>query len=162
MISRRLLIEYLLMVGLPLVLMLAVLHQGRTIEAPAEVQGSWKFTLSGSTATGSCDPVLQDVAGFAISISQSGSYLTATMLNSEHRVLRGRSEGSDLWFESVPLNGRNHSSELFRLTGTIRNAQGRKLIRGTVLMPRRVDCPPLAFEAQLQSVQRPQQKEAER
>jgi hypothetical protein len=162
MISRRLLIEYVLMVGLPLILLLGVLHQGRTLKAPSNIEGSWKFALNGSSATGGCDPAVRDAAGFAMSISQSGSYLTATMFNPEPRLLRGRSEGSDLWFESVQLNGPSPSSDLLRLTGTVRNVQGGKLIRGALLMPRRVDCPPVAFEAQLQSAQESLQGQAER
>jgi len=158
MISRRLFVEYLLMVGAPLILLLGVLHQGRTLKAPAEVQGSWKFALNGSAPTGSCDPAVRDVAGFAMSISQSGSYLSARMFNSGQRELRGRSEGSDLWFESVQLNGPSPSSDLLRLTGTVRNEQGSKLIRGALLMPRRVDCPPVGFEARLQSAQEPEQR----
>lgn len=162
MISRRLFVEYLLMVGVPLILLLGVLHQGRTLKAPTEIQGSWKFALNGSTPMGSCDPGAWDVDGFAMSISQSGSYLSATMFSSGQRELRGRSEGSDLWFESVELNGPSLSSDLLRLTGTVKNENGRKLIRGTLLMPRRVDCAPVGFEARLQSAQKPEQRLAER
>jgi hypothetical protein len=163
MLNRRLLIEYLLMVGLPLVLLVGVLHQGRTLQAPAAVEGTWKFTLNGSAATGgSCDPLLRDVSGFALSVSQSGSYLTATVVDSGRRVLRGRSEGSDFWLESVRLNGPNPNSNLLRLTGTVRNAQDGKLIWGALLMPRNMDCPPVAFAARLQSGQEPQQRPAER
>ena len=151
------------MVGLPLILLVGVLHHGRTLQAPAAVEGTWKFALNGSAATGaSCDPLLRDVSGFAMSLSQSGSYLTATMVNSGRRVLRGRSEGSDFWLESVRLNGPSPNSNLLRLTGTVRDAQGGKLMRGALLMPRSVDCPPVAFEAWLQTGHNLQRGQAER
>jgi hypothetical protein len=161
--TRRLFIEYVLMVGLPLVLLVGVLHQGRTLQAPVAVEGTWEFALNGSAATGaSCDPLLRDVSGFAMSVSQSGSYLTATMVDSGRRVLRGRSDGSVFWLESVRLNGPSPNSNLLRLTGTVRDAQGGKLIRGALLMPRSVDCPPVAFEARMQSGEEPQRRQAER
>ena len=160
MISRRLLMEYLLMVGLPLILLLGVLHQGRTLKAPAEVHGNWEIALNGSAGDGDCDPAVRHAAGgFAMLISQSGSYLTATMFNSEQRALRGRSEGSDLWFESVQRNGPSPSNDLLRLTGTVGNGQDSKLIRGTLLMPRRVGCPPMGFVARLQAAQEQRQVE---
>ena len=97
MITRRLLIEYLLMVGIPLILLLGVLHQGRSLQAPAEIQGDWKLALNSSAATPApCGP-LRGLDGSAIVISQSGSYLTASMSNSEKQILKGRSEGADLW-----------------------------------------------------------------
>lgn len=162
MINRRLLIEYVLMVGLPLVLLIAVLHQGRTLQAPAAVEGTWKFILNGSDATGgSCDPLFRDASGFAMLVSQSGSYLTATMIDSGRRVLHGRSEGSDFWLESGRLNGPIPNSNLLRLTGTVRNAQGSKLMHGALLMLRNVDCPPVAFEARLQTSQNRQHRQAQ-
>ena len=151
MITRRLLIEYLLMVGIPLILLLGVLHQGRSLQAPAEIQGDWKLALNSSTATAApCGP-LRGLDGSAIVISRSGSYLTASISNSEKQILKGRSEGADLWLESVQGEDPARSGELLRLTGTVTGKQAERLIRGTLLMPRSVDCPPLAFEATWQS-----------
>ena len=37
MIARRLLIEYLLMVGVPFILLLGVLHRGQALKAPTDI-----------------------------------------------------------------------------------------------------------------------------
>jgi hypothetical protein len=163
MFTRRLLIEYLLMVGVPLILLIGVLHRGRALEAPAEVEGDWKLALNSSAVTNApCGPILRDVDGSAISISQSGSFLTASMSNSEHRTLRGRSEGSELWLESVRHDDPAMNNDLLRLTGAVSEARSGRLIRGALLMPRSVGCPPLAFEATSQSRHGVRERTAER
>ncbi len=163
MITRRLLIEYLLMVGMPFVLLLGVLHRGQALKAPADIQGTWQLALNGSTAAGSsCETVLRSLDGSVLTISQSGSYLTASFVNNEHSMFHGRSEGKDLWLESAPSKDSVLNGDLLRLTGATVEEQGDRVIRGMLLMPRMVDCPPRAFEATSPSGDRGRGKLAER
>jgi hypothetical protein len=163
MITRRLLIEYLLMVGVPFILLLGVLHRGQTLKAPADIQGNWQLAVNGSSAAGSsCETVLRSLDGAAVTITQSGSYLTASMVNGEHSTLRGRSEGVSLWLESVPSEDSVLNGDMLRLTGAVVDEQDSRVIRGTLLMPRMVDCPPQAFEATSPSGDRGRGKLAER
>jgi hypothetical protein len=154
MITRGLLVEYLLMVGVPFLLLLGVLHLGRALEAPVDIQGKWELALTGTVAPdASCGLEPQDGTEFAVAISQSGSYVTATIskFNPGQQALRGRIERSDVWLESAHAGSSNPNSDLLRMSGTVMEGQGGKLIRGRLLMPRNVDCPPTAFEARLVS-----------
>ena len=163
MIARRLLIEYLLMVGVPFILLLGVLHRGEALKAPADIQGNWQVAVNGSSVTGSsCETVLELLGGSPMTIFQSGSYLTAGMANQEHFTLRGRSEGESLWLESVPSKDSVLNGDMLRLTGAVVHEQGSRVIRGTLLMPRMTDCPPQAFEATSPSGDRGRGKLAER
>ena len=163
MIPRRLLIEYLLMVGVPFILLLGVLHRGQALEAPADIQGNWQLAVNGSSAAGSsCETVLGSLDGSVMTISQSGSYLNASMVHGEHLTLRGRSEGGSLWLESVPGKDSVLNGDMLRLTGAVVDEQDSRVIRGMLLMPRMVDCPPQAFEATSTSGDRGRGKLAER
>jgi hypothetical protein len=163
MITRRLLIEYLLMVGVPFILLLGVLHRGQALKAPADIQGNWQLAVNGSSAAGSsCETVLRSLDGSPMIISQSGSYLTASMLHKERLTLRGRSEGASLWLESVPSKDSVLNGDMLRLAGAVVDEQDSRVIRGTLLMPRMVDCPPQAFEATSPSGDRGRGKLAER
>jgi hypothetical protein len=162
MIARHLLIEYLLMVGVPFILLLGVLHRGQALKAPADIQGNWQVAVNGSSAAGSsCETVLESLDGSPMTISQSGSYLTAS-INKEHLTLRGRSEGESLWLESVPSKDSVLNGDMLRLTGAVGDEQGSRVIRGMLLMPRMMDCPPRAFEATSPSGDRGRGKLAER
>ena len=163
MIARRLLIEYLLMVGVPFILLLGVLHRGQALKAPADIQGNWQVAVNGSSVAGSsCETVLESLDGSPMTISQSGSYLTASIFNKEHLTLRGRSEGGSLWLESVPSKDSVLNGDMLRLTGAVVDEQGSRVIRGMLLMPRMMDCPPRAFEATSPSGDRGRGKLAER
>ena len=162
MIARRLLIEYLLMVGVPFILLLGVLHRGQALKAPADIQGNWQVAVNGPSVAGSsCETVLGSLDGSPMTISQSGSYLTAS-IHKEHLTFRGRSEGESLWLESVPRKDSVLNGDMLRLTGAVVDEHGSRVIRGMVLMPRMMDCPPRAFEATSPSGDRGRGKLAER
>jgi hypothetical protein len=163
MITRRLLIEYSLLVGVPFILLLGVLHRGQALKAPADIQGNWQLAVNGSSAAGSsCETILRSLDGSPMTITQAGSYLTAGIVNHEHAILQGRSEGRSLWLESVPSKDSVLNGDMLRLTGTVVDEQGDRVIRGMLLMPRMVDCPPQAFEATSPSGDRGRGKLAER
>ena len=115
-----------------------------------------------SVAGSSCETVLESLDGSPMTIFQSGSYLTASMANKEHLALRGRSEGESLWLESVPSKDSVLNGDMLRLTGAVVDEQGSRVIRGMLLMPRMMDCPPRAFEATSSSGDRGRGKLAER
>jgi hypothetical protein len=149
MFDRRLLIEYLLMVGVPLLLLLGVLQRGRGLSAPSSVDGSWRLEVDGSPgSTSPCEQTLDALDGSVIEITQSGNYLDALAGNGEETTaLRGREEGTSLWLESVRRQDSVLNGEMLRLTGEVMNVSGSRIIRGTVLMPRQVDCAPRGFQA---------------
>ncbi len=148
MLSRRLLIEYLFMVGVTLLLLIGVLQEGQGLNAPAAVHGKWQLEVDWLPDTASpCETTFQALDGSAMEITQSGTYLDASVENAENTILRGRSEGVNLWLESVPRENSVLNGDLLRLTGTVMNVGGSRVIRGSFLMPRLVDCAPRGFQA---------------
>ena len=144
------LIGYLLLVGVPLVMLLAVLRKGKAVSAPASVQGEWWIALDHTSGgRSSCDVTLQAFDGAAIRISQSGSYLEAKSDAFPPGVLRGRGKGMNLWFESALHDSSMLNGDLVRLVGAVSDVEGSRVMRGTLLMPRQVDCTPRGFEAVL-------------
>ena len=148
MLSRRLLIEYLFMVGVPLLLLIGVLQKGRGLSAPTAVHGKWRIEVDWLPDTASpCETTFQALDASGLEITQSGAYLDASVQNAEGTILRGRSEGVNLWLESVPSEESVLNGDLLRLTGTLMNVGGSRVIRGSFLMPRLVDCAPRGFRA---------------
>jgi len=86
--EQRLVISYVLLVGIPLLGVVGVLGAGRGLTAPISVAGNWDLQLGQSCGAGLgfTDPTILD-------ISQSGNYLTLT-LNSQPQVgLQGTLQG---------------------------------------------------------------------
>src|SRR5690242_19538801 len=94
-LSRRFLIAYLLLVGLPLGALLGVLHFGRNITAPAAVDGVWIFTLNQSDiARSHC--AQSTWAKLSMTISQSGPNLVIQLHPILTRVAFGEVRGRAL------------------------------------------------------------------
>jgi hypothetical protein len=86
--KQRLVISYVLLVGIPLLGVVGVLGAGRGLTAPISVAGNWDLQLGQSCGAGLgfTEPTILD-------ISQSGNYLTLT-LNSQPQVgLQGTLQG---------------------------------------------------------------------
>jgi len=88
--KKRLVISYVLLVGIPLLGVVGVLGAGRRLKAPISVAGSWDFRIDpGASETQPCVAGLGFRRSTILDISQSGQYLTL-MLNSQPMVeLRG-------------------------------------------------------------------------
>jgi hypothetical protein len=93
--KKRLVVSYVLLVGIPLLGVVGVLGVGRRLTAPISVAGTWDFRIdpSGSEAQ-SCVAGLGFTRSTVMDISQSGRYLTLT-LNSQPKVgLQGTLRGT--------------------------------------------------------------------
>lgn len=91
---KRLVISYVLLVGIPLLGVVGILGAGRRLTAPISVAGSWDFQIDPSaTQARSCVAGLGFTHPTLLEISQSGQYLTLT-LNSQPKVgLQGTLQG---------------------------------------------------------------------
>ena len=77
----RMVIQYLLLVGLPVVGIAAALQAGAKVQAPADISGRWLVTaISRGTVPGSCLASVGRVGPIPLRIRQSGGYLSARML----------------------------------------------------------------------------------
>ena len=150
MFHRRIFIEYVLMVGLPFLLLTVVLQRGKSLQAPHDVHGDWELQLSCPETIGaSCESKLCTLGGTTLTISQSGSYLDVSIVGEQTTLLRGRIEGASLSLQSVSHPDEILNGDTLRLSGTITSVQQRSVIHGSLAMPRQVDCPPLRLQADL-------------
>jgi hypothetical protein len=83
----RVLIQYLLLVGLPAIGIAAALQAGTTVRAPADISGQWHVTaISRGTVPGSCLASVGRDGPIPLRITQSGRYLSARMRGWHHRA----------------------------------------------------------------------------
>jgi hypothetical protein len=141
---RRMALEYLLVVGLPLGLLVLTLHRSRDLAAPAAVAGAWSMRLlSSETECPNANEIgVPDSA--MLSIEQSGRYIEARIDSSSAALLRGRVSSGAFWLETA---GVAPASGGLRLAGVRAPSDGGETIRGALLRAGRTDCPPISFEA---------------
>jgi hypothetical protein len=76
MFTRRLVVAYVLLVGLPLVLLLIILRAGSHLKAPLSVAGAWTVTADPTPiADTRCKELLENIRQPFINVSQSGTKL---------------------------------------------------------------------------------------
>lgn len=76
MVTRRLVVAYVLLVGLPLVLLLTILRAGSHLTAPISVGGAWTVTADLAPIAGTrCKELLENIRQPFINVSQSGTRL---------------------------------------------------------------------------------------
>ena len=76
MVTRRLVVAYVLLVGLPLVLLLSILRAGSHLTAPLSVGGAWTVTADLAPIAGTrCKELLENIRQPFIKVSQSGTRL---------------------------------------------------------------------------------------
>jgi hypothetical protein len=99
--KKRLVISYVLLVGIPLLGVVGVLGAGRSLTGPISVAGTWNLQIDPSvTQVKSCVAGLGFTHSNILDISQSGRYLTLT-LNSQPKVglpgtLQGKTVAANL------------------------------------------------------------------
>jgi hypothetical protein len=92
--KKRLVISYVLLVGIPLLGVAGVLGAGRRLTAPISIAGSWDLQIDPSTNQAqSCVARLGFTRPTILDISQSGRYLTLTLNNQTKVGLQGTLQG---------------------------------------------------------------------
>lgn len=76
-IAKKLLRDYLILVGIPLVIVLAILKFGEHIQAALAIDGPWVMQTDLPPDASPCADALASFEGRNLVISQSGRYLTA-------------------------------------------------------------------------------------
>jgi hypothetical protein len=127
--KKRLVVSYVLLVGIPLLGVVGVLGAGRRLTAPISVAGSWDFNIdpSGSEAQ-SCIAGLGVTRSTVMDISQSGRYLTLT-LNSQPKLgLQGTLRGTTVVANfTSPLETSCDRASGFSMTAEIDKAAPRMM-----------------------------------
>ena len=151
MLTPRLLLQYAVLGGVPLAGVLAVMHAGSQLTPPESIQGVWHFEADLVSNTGT--PCADRLTGFrepTIKISQSGVFLEVELPTKANDRLSGRLEHGRVLAEAAPALFGADVFDLLRLSGSISSEQGKKVMRGVLAMPRRIDCVPVPFVATAQ------------
>jgi hypothetical protein len=150
--NRNFIIAYALLVGLPILGLVAVLRAGRNLAAPISVDGVWKFETDASRlAALPCVKSVSSLSGAAVTISQSGKNLLLN-LNGSKAAASGTIEDNMLKASILPPAESSNESgcssdQLLTLEARVDgNAESRSLV-GTVSMSDCPTCKPVEFHA---------------
>jgi hypothetical protein len=154
--NRNFVLAYILLVGLPVVGLVAVLKTGRTLKAPISVDGSWQFHADQvQLAALPCAKVLAD-ADTALVISQSGKNFTLGISNDTKSTGSGVLEGTDLraslspsdeWSTQAACGGRHELS----LIATVDPDDDPRSLVGKLTVKNCPSCEPVNFRATRQA-----------
>ncbi len=133
MLGRSAITTYIVLVGLPLVLMLGVLKLGEKLEAPPSISGEWVIEQA-SAVPDACADEAKAVWNRTLSVSQSGQYLNASLPG------RGKYEGF-LSGQSVAF----HGSEEWQ--ATVAGGKATPMLVGKISIPSKPECGSMSFRA---------------
>jgi len=152
--SRRFLIAYVLLVGLPLVGLAGVLRTGQRVSAPISVDGVWKLDLEGNPlASGPCGKPLASLQASSMTISQSGKSLVITLDTAAKSPASGSLEGS-AFSGYVPLNIDAAANDpacarnsVLALTANVDPKTEPRSMTGTIAVTGCSSCTPIRYRA---------------
>jgi hypothetical protein len=152
--KKRLVVSYVLLVGIPLLGVVGVLGEGRRLTAPISIAGSWDFQIDPSAGeVQSCVAGLGFTRSSIMDISQSGRYLTLT-LNSQPMVglqgtLRGKTVAANL---TSSLEARCNGAAGLSLTAEIDVKAAPRIMSGILMFDGCPSCGSVNFQAVRQVV----------
>lgn len=149
MIKRRIL-DYLVLVGLPFLGIAGVLHLGEKATSPPAVAGLWQLEADLKANAGTpCANRLSHFQKPDMLIAQSGVFLEISLHNERTDHLIGRLEGTSFSAEAKPSLFGGDIFDLLRISGSLSDVEGQKVLRGWISMPRQIECVPVPFLARL-------------
>jgi hypothetical protein len=151
---RRFALEYLTLVGLPFLGVMGVLRIGGHYAAPPSIDGKW--SLDARFDENDNTPCAEHLAVFrepSFRIRQAGVFVEVTLFNAFSDRLHGRFDGGHFVAEVKPRLFGDDVFDLLRVYGTLTEADGRRLLRGVIAMPRRIDCAPIPYIASPEPLQ---------
>jgi hypothetical protein len=159
--KRKLVVDYLLIVGIPLVAFVGILRVGRHLTAPVALHGNWSVQADFTPWQGfPCSALLINSQPLLLKIDQSGRSLTLTLNNSERTVLPGTLDG--LVLSTAISTGQGgttpiprpdagcRGSESLRIQAAVKQRENQRFLAGTFSLDGCASCPPIAFSANRQ------------
>lgn len=149
----KLLIHYLLLVGLPVLGVLGVLRVGQSLRPPVSVSGPWTVEVSRQVmGYSSCEDQLRQSEPLVLSISQSGPHLTLSFNNKKKINLEGEIESTRVNARSLhaatnPGSDKGNSSDAISLYATIDRQAGPERLLGALSFSKCPAAPEINFVA---------------
>lgn len=167
MSKHGLVLTYLVLVGIPLLILMGILHAGAHLIPPIAVGGPWSLDADfDGVGNSPCGALLRSMKQPALDIKQAGNELTLTLNNPERTAIAGALDGSALAATEVqPADaGQNggptcSGSGAIRIAATVERAGDSRSMNGTFSLGDCAACRPISFSGARQTVQ--QQKAAQ-
>jgi len=156
MSKRKLIVAYLILVGLPLLALLAILRGGERLTPPVSVGGAWNIDADFSAlASTACKNLMLGVKQPLLSISQSGPSLALTFNNSQRTTLAGTINDTKLSTEpehsDASTVGNCVDPRAIRVVAQVAKQAGQRILTGTLSLMDCAECAPIRFRATRQA-----------
>jgi len=156
--KRKLVRDYILFVGIPLLALVGILRAGKHLSAPVAVHGNWSVQADFGPWQGvPCGALLINSQPLLLRIDQSGSALTLTLNDPARTALPGTMDGFSL--STTFSAGRGGTapaprpdagclgSQSLRIQATVIQHEKQRSLAGTFNLDGCASCPPIAFSA---------------
>ena len=156
--KRKLVRDYILFVGVPLLALVGILRAGRHLTAPVAVHGNWSVQADFGPWRGvPCGALLINSQPLLLRIDQSGSNLTLTLDDPQETALPGTIDGFSL--STTSSTGRGGTApaprpdagclgpQSLRIQASVIQHEKQRSLAGTFNLDGCASCPPIAFSA---------------
>jgi hypothetical protein len=155
--NRNFITAYILLVGLPVLILVGVLKTGGSLSPPLSIDGIWRIQGESATvATLLCLRPLADPPEISISISQSGRLIELAMGQSGNMRSRGVLEGNTITASSLrPAISEGCARSEVALTANVDPNTKPRSLTGTLSTPGCSACADVVFRAVRQPHEKP-------
>ncbi|MGO8735548.1 MAG: hypothetical protein ACLQVM_22445 [Terriglobia bacterium] len=156
--KRKLVTDYIIFVGVPLLALVGILRAGKHLTAPVAVHGTWSVQADFHPWQGvPCGALLINSQPLLLGIDQSGSNLTLTLNDPAKTALPATIDGFSL--STTFSAGRGGTapaprpdagclgSQPLRIQATVNQHEKQRSLAGTFNLDGCASCPPVAFSA---------------
>lgn len=156
--KRKLVTDYIIFVGVPLLALVGILRAGSHITAPVALRGNWNVQADFAPWRGvPCGALLLNSQPLLLAIDQSGSNLTLTLNDPARTALPATIAGYSLSTPSPA--GRDGTapaphpdagclvSQSLRIQAAVNQHEKQRSLAGTFSLEGCASCPPIAFSA---------------
>lgn len=143
-------IAYVCLVGIPLLGLIGIVHEGQHLNAPASVNGNWSVEGDFAAWAGKpCADLLTAEKRPALNISQSGSMLSIVLGDAQVAPLTGTIEGTTLTagVEDPTPSGSASCNAAIRVKATASKDREQRRLMGILQLNTCASCAPVAFLA---------------
>jgi hypothetical protein len=151
MFTRRLVVSYVLLVGLPLVLLLTILRAGSHLKAPLSVGGAWTVTADLTPiADTRCKELLEIIKQPFINVSQSGTKLIFNLNNRAGTTIPGAIQDATLTMaedSALSSTGGCTDPRAIYLKAKVENQGHERIMAGILGFRGCGACAPVSFHA---------------
>lgn len=147
MSKRSAMLGYFLLVGVPLLLLLLILHAGRRLTAPVSLGGAWDLVVD-SAATGktTCASLLYRIRKPFFTISQSGGQLQFVLGDRQATTFPGTLRGDQVLAKAPAARTCAGPKSIF-LHARVSDEGDARVLTGTLGIDGCGDCAPVRFRA---------------